>query len=36
MIESKGHGPVIGYAAMQSFEIRNAFGRQVNNLGVNN
>ena len=35
-IEGKGHGFLIGCAAVQGVEIRNAFGRQVNNLGINN
>jgi hypothetical protein len=35
-IEGQGNGFLIGCAAMQSIEIRNAIARQMDNLGVNN
>src|SRR5262245_9819654 len=35
-VKSQSHGFLIGCATMQSVEIRNAIGRQVNNLGVDN
>src|SRR5262249_32927956 len=35
-VKSQSHGFLIGCATVQSVEIRNAIGRQVNNLGVDN
>ena len=36
LIECQGHGFLIGCATMQDVEIRNAFVRKADNLGINN